>query len=152
MLFCTVADAFFTRVRDSELLDNYNEKRPHILAVTLSYKGEEHLFAIPFRSNISPNAPKWQYYGLPPNRTTKSKHRHGLQFLKMYPVPLEDVTDFDMKSDSYFQMLEMYIEGHEEDIIREAQAYLDGHTNPKHPMAPDIDKILGYAATSASAS
>ena len=43
-------------------------------------------FAIPIRSNIPASAPKNQYFALPPRPQTRPKNRHGLHYIKMFPV------------------------------------------------------------------
>ena len=61
--------------KDPEMLQK--AKRPCVLIVKLKYRGETYDFAVPLRSNISPSAPKEQYFALPTRPTTKSHHRHG---------------------------------------------------------------------------
>lgn len=60
--------------------------RPCVLVVRLSYKGKRYDFAIPLRSNIPSGAPKDQYFSLPPRPSAKPHNRHGLHYIKMFPV------------------------------------------------------------------
>ena len=69
---------------DSEVLTK--SKRPYVLVIRLKYKKKNYDFAIPIRSNIPSAAPKDQYFALPPRPTTRPKNRHGLHYIKMFPV------------------------------------------------------------------
>ena len=69
---------------DREMLDKHG--RPCLLVVRLKYKGKNRMFAVPFRSNIPGNVPKEQYFSLPPRSTTQSGKRHGIHYIKMFPV------------------------------------------------------------------
>ena len=74
-------DAFGT---DSEMLKKPG--RPCVLVIKLKYKGRNMDFAIPLRSNISANTPKNQYFNLPTRSTTKAGNRHGIHYIKMFPI------------------------------------------------------------------
>lgn len=70
---------------DKELLFN-KSGRPCVLIVKLKYKGQNHKFVVPLRSNISANTPRNQYFALPPNSATKSGNRHGVHYIKLFPI------------------------------------------------------------------
>lgn len=87
MDFKTIKDEFFERFSfDSQLLHNKDGKRPYLVILELKYSDDLHKFAIPFRSNIPNYINKSLYCSLPPRKTTKSEHVHGLHFIKMFPV------------------------------------------------------------------
>lgn len=67
---------------DKEMLQNSD--RPCVLILKLKYKGVNHCFAVPMRSNISAASPKNEYFPLPPRYTTRSERRHGLHYIKMF--------------------------------------------------------------------
>ena len=69
---------------DSEVLQK--STRPYVLVVRLKYKDACYDFAVPIRSNIPASAPKDQYFALPPRPQTRPKNRHGLHYIKMFPV------------------------------------------------------------------
>ena len=69
---------------DSEILQK--STRPYVLVVRLKYKDACYDFAVPIRSNIPASAPKDQYFALPPRPQTRPKNRHGLHYIKMFPV------------------------------------------------------------------
>ena len=85
MKFVTISSAFYKKCNDPELLQKQN-RRPHVLILSLAYKGRRANFAVPLRSNIPPSAPKTEYFPLPPRATTQPKHRHGLHYIKMFPI------------------------------------------------------------------
>lgn len=69
---------------DPEMLQKSN--RPCALIVQLKYKGHRYDFAVPLRSTIHPSTPKDQYFPLPPRHTTQANHRHGIHYIKLFPV------------------------------------------------------------------
>ena len=73
------------RGTDQELLFNKGG-RPCVLIMRLKYKGENHQFVVPLRSNIPSNVTKDQYFSLPPNSTTKAGNRHGVHYIKLFPI------------------------------------------------------------------
>ncbi|MCD8336399.1 MAG: hypothetical protein LUD18_03830, partial [Lachnospiraceae bacterium] len=64
----------------------YKDKRPYVLVIRLRYRGQKQDFAVPIRSNIPAAAPKNQYFALPPRPSTRPKNRHGIHYIKMFPV------------------------------------------------------------------
>lgn len=78
------ASLFELYKEDPEILDKI--KRPYVLVLRLKYRGIPCDFAVPLRSNISASAPKNQYFPLPTRATTRSQRRHGLHYIKMFPV------------------------------------------------------------------
>lgn len=106
---------------DPEML--HKAKRPCALILKLTYKGKRRDFAIPFRSNISPAAPTEQYFPLPPRSTTKNGYRHGLHYIKMFPVDKTKVDKFRM-DDMYYKMIHAILNRDEKQIVKECQEYL----------------------------
>ena len=70
--------------QDAEVLRKAG--RPYVAVVKLRYRGCVCDFAVPIRSNIPAAAPKEQYFALPPRPTTRPFNRHGLHYIKMFPV------------------------------------------------------------------
>ena len=60
--------------------------RPYVAVLRLRYCEHNYDFAVPIRSNIPAAAPKYQYFALPPRPTTRPRNRHGLHYIKMFPV------------------------------------------------------------------
>lgn len=56
------------------------------MVVRLRFRGKRRDFAVPLRSNIAPNVPKDQYFALPPRPTTRPGCRHGIHYIKMFPI------------------------------------------------------------------
>lgn len=95
MKIVSISQDFFDLVDgDRELMLKHN--RPCIVVVRLRFRGKRRDFAVPLRSNIAPNVPKDQYFALPPRPTTRPGCRHGIHYIKMFPInqgppaPLQD--------------------------------------------------------------
>lgn len=117
--------------------------RPCALLIKLKYKGQRLDFAVPLRSNIAPSAPKNQYFPLPPRKTTKDHYRHGLHYIKMFPVDRSKVNKFNTDS-IYYKMLKAILDKHEKEIIRQCQDYLNSYEKGFHPkFCTDIDFLMG---------
>lgn len=126
---------------DKEML--HNSDRPCVLIVNLTYKGRRYDFAVPLRSNINPSAPKNQYFALPPRSKTKPQHRHGVHYIKMFPVNREWSERFHSENDVYMAMIKALLDANEKQIIAACQAYLSDYEKgciPKY--ATDIDYLI----------
>ena len=146
MKFASVSNAFFQLCKahdaDDELLFNRN-RRPYLIIMSLKYRGANRKFALPFRSDISPKTPRGQYFSLPPRPTTKPGRRHGLHYIKMFPIETKYLEKFRIDGSSYYIMLTKIINRNEKRIVKECQGYLDAYEkNGRFPFAPDIDKIV----------
>lgn len=85
MKIVSISQDFFDLVEgDRELMLKHN--RPCIVVVRLRFRGKRRDFAVPLRSNIAPNVPKDQYFALPPRPTTRPNCRHGIHYIKMFPI------------------------------------------------------------------
>lgn len=58
---------------------------PFLIILKLKYKGKKYKFALPLRSNIG-NAPKETYFPLPNRKSTRTNRKHGLHYIKMFPI------------------------------------------------------------------
>jgi hypothetical protein len=144
MRISTIKNDFFNLISfDKEVLDNKNSNRPYLIVIRLKYKGKKQYFALPFRSNISRYTPKDQYFALPPNRSTRGNNKHGLHYIKMFPVSKSYLLKYNLETSDYFKTLKQAIEKHEKEIINQAQEYLDNYANGKRTnYSVDIDGIL----------
>ena len=85
MKIVSISQDFFDLVEgDRELMLKHN--RPFNVVVRLRFRGKRRDFAVPLRSNIAPNVPKDQYFALPPRPTTRPGCRHGIHYIKMFPI------------------------------------------------------------------
>ncbi|MCC8195789.1 MAG: hypothetical protein LIO49_03130 [Ruminococcus sp.] len=134
-----------------ELLDVYYEDeqvlrkhtRPCVLIVRLKYKGEYHTFAVPLRSNIPSFVPKSQFFALPPRKTTKLGHRHGIHYIKMFPIDEKYTYKFNMGSGKYQTAVINLIDNNESRIVSECQSYLTAYESGLRPnYCTDIDLLL----------
>lgn len=126
---------------DGEVLQK--SSRPYVLVVRLKYKGHNYDFAIPLRSNIPANAPKNQYFALPPRKTTRPKNRHGLHYIKMFPVRRRDLLRYRTEGNKFASLVQEIIDRNAKQIIAEAQSYLYGIECGNAPrFATNIDWLL----------
>ena len=126
---------------DKEMLQK--AKRPCVLIVKLAYRGKRYDFAVPLRSNISPSTPKWQYFALPPRPGTKSKFRHGIHYIKMFPIDRSSVLRFRTKGNAAATRIKSIIDKHEKEIIQSCQKYLQDYENGIHPKySTNIDFLI----------
>lgn len=143
MKFVTISQSFLNMCsEDIEILKKSN-RRPHVLVLSLMYKGRRRDFAIPLRSNIPPGAPKNQYYSLPPRKTTKPNHRHGLHYIKMFPVKRCYLEKFWTGESGEYVLYQTIISKNRNQIIRDCQKYLYDYEHGKRPAySVDIDYVL----------
>ena len=126
---------------DRELMTKRN--RPCIVVVRLRYRGKKRDFAVPLRSNIAPNVPKDQYFPLPPRPTTKSGHRHGIHYIKMFPIQKRFQRRFRTEGSKYYETLRGILDANAKKIVEECQAYLDRYERDGRPrFGVDIDRII----------
>lgn len=126
---------------DSQVLTKSH--RPTVLVVSLKYNGERRDFAVPFRSNIHPSSPKSEYFALPPRKTTKPKHHHGLHYIKMFPVAKKYYERYRIEGDIASKMYLAIIDKNEKDIVHSCQLYLDRYEHGLRPQyCTDIDKLI----------
>lgn len=128
-------------IHDEEMLHDAN--RPCGLIIKLKYKGHRYDFAVPFRSNISASAPKDLYFPLPTRYSTRSKCRHGLHYIKMFPIKRSWTFPFRIDNNIYAALLKGIIDKNEKRIITECQDYLKKYEEGIHPMySTNIDKLI----------
>ena len=143
MRFISVsADYFALCGSDPEILHK-GSNRPHVLLLSLLYKGQRLRFAVPLRSNIPPAAPKSQYFPLPARSTTKTKHRHGLHYIKMFPITKQYQEKFWVGENPDYLLYQRIIEQNEKTIVSKCQEYLKNYENGIRPrFSVDIDAAL----------
>ncbi len=118
--------------------------RPYVLVIRLKYKGHNRNFAIPIRSNIPASTPKVQYFPLPPRPTTRPKNRHGLHYIKMFPINKNHLERYRTEGNSFATMINSIIEKNKKKIINDCQQYLNDYENGIHPnFSTDIDLLIG---------
>lgn len=139
----SISQDFFDLVEgDRELMLKHN--RPCIVVVRLRFRGKRRDFAVPLRSNIAPNAPKDQYFALPPRPTTRPGCRHGIHYIKMFPITKVYQRRFRTEGSAYYETLQRIIDGNTKRIVSECQAYLDRYEREgRSRFAVDIDRIVG---------
>ena len=134
-----------------ELLSAYAEDRevlqksgrPYVMVIRLRYRGRKWDFAVPIRSNIPASAPKEQYFPLPPRPTTRPKNRHGLHYIKMFPVSKRYLLRYRTEGNAFAELIQSIIDRNAKEIIAACQTYLDAYEKGTKPMyASDIDWLL----------
>ncbi len=125
---------------DPEMLEKHG--RPCLLVMRLKYKGMRRMFAVPFRSNIVGSSPKNQYFPLPPRPSTKSGNRHGLHYIKMFPVSKKFFEQFKMDN-AHSAICLAKIDDNEKLIVEQCQLYLQKYEQGERPpYATAIDILL----------
>ena len=126
---------------DTEMLRK--AKRPCVLIMHLSYKGHRYDFAVPIRSNINPSTPKRQYFPLPPRRTTKPLHYHGVHYIKMFPIDKRAAVKYRTEGNSQASLMKQILDANEKKIIKSCQDYLsDYEKGTRPPYSTDIDLLI----------
>lgn len=117
--------------------------RPYVMVIHLIYKGKKYDFAVPIRSNIPAAAPKEQYFALPPRPTTRPKNRHGIHYIKMFPVTKEYLIRYRTEGNVFAQLIQSIIDKNTKKIVDACQAYLDQYASGQKPQfATNIDYLL----------
>lgn len=141
---------------DTTLFDKYKNdpeilmksKRPYVLVIRLKYKEKYYDFAVPIRSNISASVPKNQYFALPPRSTTRPKNRHGLHYIKMFPVTKQYLRRYRTEGNEFAILIQNFIDKNKKTIVNDCQAYLDAYAKGYHPpFSTDIDYLLSQLFT-----
>ena len=126
---------------DSELLTKSG--RPCVLVLRLHFRGKNRDFAVPFRSNIAPNVPRNQYFALPPRPKTKPKYRHGIHYIKMFPITKEYQQLFRTQGNSYYENIQRIVDANTASIVAACQSYLENYEkNGKPRFATDLDLLV----------
>lgn len=129
---------------DKEMLQK--AKRPCVLIIRLPYKGKRYDFAVPIRSNINPSTPKNQYFPLPPRSTTRSGCRHGIHYIKMFPVDRAFLIRYRTEGNPEAERIKTIIDRNEKKIISECAAYLKNYEQGIcPPFSTDIDLLIKTA-------
>ena len=127
--------------KDPEML--HKSFRPCVLILRLKYKGKRYDFAVPLRSNISPAAPKDQYFPLPPRRSTRPKHRHGIHYIKMFPVRRSSLLKYRTEGNKHAELVKRILDENEKQIVAECQRYLNEYEKGNIPdYATDVDLLI----------
>lgn len=126
---------------DSEVLQK--STRPYVLVIRLKYKNTDYDFAVPIRSNIPASAPKNQYFALPPRPQTKPKNRHGLHYIKMFPVSKKYLVRYRTDGNIFATLIKNIIDKNSKQIVAECQRYLDLYSEGIKPQySTDIDYLI----------
>lgn len=126
---------------DSEVLQK--STRPYVLVIRLKYKNTDYDFAVPIRSNIPASAPKNQYFALPPRPQTKPKNRHGLHYIKMFPVSKKYLVRYRTDGNIFATLIKNIIDKNSKQIVTECQRYLDLYSEGIKPQySTDIDYLI----------
>ena len=126
---------------DSEILQK--STRPYVLVIRLKYKGLNYDFAVPIRLNIPASAPKNQYFALPPRPQTRPKNRHGLHYIKMFPVTKQYLVRYRTEGNNFAMLIQTIIDKNSKQIVDECQRYLDLYSQGITPAySTDIDYLI----------
>jgi len=126
---------------DKEVL--HKKGRPYVLVIKLKYKDKKLDFAIPMRSNIPASSPKNEYFPLPPRPSTQPKNRHGLHYIKMFPVEKRYLQKYRTEGNDFAILIQNIIDKNSKRIVTECQKYLINYENgQRSEFSTDIDLLL----------
>ena len=108
MKLASIKNELFEKYKEDPEILTKNE-RPYVLVIRLKYKGIHYNFAVPIRSNISASTPKNQYFALPPRPATKPQNRHGIHYIKMFPVTKKYLIRYRAEGNSFAQLIQSII-------------------------------------------
>ena len=135
------ADLLSLYEKDKEVLQKAG--RPYVVVLRLKYKEQNYDFVVPIRSNIPAAAPKEQYFALPPRPTTRPRNRHGLHYIKMFPITKEYQVRYRTDGNEFARLIQQILDKNTKQIVLECQQYLDDYAAGKHPQfSTDIDFLL----------
>ena len=135
------ADLLSLYEKDKEVLQKSG--RPYVVVLRLKYKERNYDFAVPIRSNIPAAAPKEHYFALPPRPTTRPRNRHGLHYIKMFPVMKDYQVRYRTDGNEFARLIQQILDKNTKQIVLECQQYLDDYAAGKHPQfSTDIDFLL----------
>ena len=142
MKLVTINNALLLKYNgDSEILQK--STRPYVLVIRLKYKGLNYDFAVPIRSNIPASAPKNQYFALPPRPQTRPKNRHGLHYIKMFPLTKQYLVRYRTEGNNFAMLIQTLIDKNSKQIVDECQRYLDLYSQGIKPdYSTDIDYLI----------
>ncbi len=142
MKLVSIDTTLFNKYKDDpEVLTK--SKRPYVLVIRLKYKETNYDFAVPIRSNIPAATPKDQYFPLPPRPATRPKNRHGLHYIKMFPVTKQYLRRYRTEGNQFATLIQTIIDKNKKTIVNNCQAYLEAYAKGHHPQfSTDIDYLL----------
>ncbi len=113
------------------------------MIIRLKYKGNNRDFAVPIRSNIPASAPKREYFPLPPRSSTRPKNRHGLHYIKMFPISKKYLERYRIEGNSAATRIQNIIDKNSKTIISSCQEYLNDYENGIiSDFATDLDMLI----------
>ena len=126
---------------DPEVLQK--STRPYVLVIRLKYRDTNYDFAVPIRSNIPASAPKDQYFSLPPRPQTRPKNRHGLHYIKMFPLTKQYLVRYRTEGNSFATLIQNIINKNSKQLVDECQRYLNLYSQGTRPnYSTDIDYLI----------
>lgn len=127
--------------QDPQMLQK--ENRPCVLVLRLHYKDAVYNFAVPVRSNIPAASPKNEYFPLPTRYTTKDHNRHGLHYIKMFPIDKQYYDKYRTENNMAAALMKATIDNNTSQIVEDCQNYLNRYCDGYRPVyATDLDLLL----------
>ena len=140
MKVASISQDFFDLVEgDRELMLKHN--LPCIVVVRLRFRGKRRDFAVPLRSNIVPNVPKDQYFALPPRPTTRPGCRHGIHYIKMFPIAKAYQRRFRTEGSAYYETLQRIIDGNTKRTASSARRTSTATSAREGPASPSTSTV-----------
>lgn len=145
----TIHDNFFKLFNDNSdpqllKIKDSMHRRPCLILVKIKYKGKKYTFALPLRSNIPGPCPKNTYYPLPTRSTTRDGNRHGIHYIKAFPIDSSKYFLPYTMGDTFFdEYILAKIEKDIKKIILDFTAYIENYESGIRPkFCVDIDNAI----------
>ena len=128
---------------DPEML--HKSDRPCVLVIKLKYRGKNRDFAVPIRSNVLASSPKNEYFPLATRYSTKDTNRHGIHYIKMFPVDKRFYEKYRTEDNVAAALVKAMVSDKENEsrIVRECQEYLKRYECGNKPKySTDLDRLI----------
>ena len=128
--------------KNKQLLES-EAGRPCVLILSLKYHGKKRKFVVPIKSNIKSSEDKKNYFPLPPNNRTKPGCRHGVFYIKLFPVSSKYINPYYYNNNTFLVGIKKIIDDNAKEIVTSCQRYLERYENGDGTtFTPDINKII----------
>ena len=144
MKFITISQRYFDICGDDPEILFRKNRRPHLLVLSLKYKGQVSHFAVPLSALI--------FLRLHPKTSIflcRQGHRHvlgiitGCTTLRCFPLQESIRKNFWVGKDAAYILYQNIINKHEKEIVAECQKYLDAYANGlRLKYSVNIDQVF----------
>ena len=97
----------------------------------------------PFAQISQPLHQRINNFALPPRPQTRPKNRHGLHYIKMFPVTKQYLIRYRTDGNRFATLIQTIIDKNSKQIVNECQRYLDLYSQGIKPLySTDMDYLI----------